>query len=49
MSLPGDTTLFLTDEALDRWAKDTNGAPFTEETKEEMKEYLDTTDEGSLT
>ncbi|KIJ44047.1 hypothetical protein M422DRAFT_79994, partial [Sphaerobolus stellatus SS14] len=34
---------------LDRWAKDTNGEPFSEETKEELREYIDMTEEGDLT
>lgn len=40
---------YLTPAALDRWATDTNGAPFTEEAKEELIEFLDVTDEGNLT
>lgn len=39
----------LDPEGLDAWAKDTNGAPFSQETKEEMREMLDVTDEGNLT
>ncbi|KAG2158348.1 uncharacterized protein EDB93DRAFT_1077302 [Suillus bovinus] len=34
---------------LDAWAQDTNGAPFSEETKEELREFLDVTEEGELT
>ncbi|EJD52920.1 hypothetical protein AURDEDRAFT_96792 [Auricularia subglabra TFB-10046 SS5] len=34
---------------LDRWARDTNGAAFSQETKDEMREYLDTNDRGDLT
>ncbi|KAK7014937.1 hypothetical protein R3P38DRAFT_2998529 [Favolaschia claudopus] len=40
---------FLTKEGLDSWARDTNGAPFSEETKEELIEFLDVTDAGELT
>ncbi|KAL4250397.1 EF-hand domain-containing protein [Abortiporus biennis] len=39
----------LTSEGLDAWATDTNGKPFDEETKEELADYMDTTDEGFLT
>ncbi|KAF8682166.1 hypothetical protein RHS04_02779 [Rhizoctonia solani] len=34
---------------LDDWARDTNGAPFPDETKEEMKDTLDVDDQGNLT
>ncbi|KAG1756549.1 uncharacterized protein EDB91DRAFT_23109 [Suillus paluster] len=34
---------------LDAWAQDTNGAPFSEETKEELREFLDVNEEGELT
>ncbi|KAG1803661.1 uncharacterized protein HD556DRAFT_599204 [Suillus plorans] len=52
-----DSTTLLTppDDAildaagLDAWAEDTNGAPFSEETKEELREFLDVTEEGELT
>lgn len=40
---------YLTAEGLDAWARDTNGAPFTEETKQELVEFLDVTDDGCLT
>lgn len=40
---------FLTEEGLDRWAQDTNGAPFTQETKEELRQFMDVTEEGHLT
>jgi hypothetical protein len=36
-------------EGLDEWAKDTNGAPFSQETKDELIEFLDVTDDGCLT
>ncbi|KAG6903211.1 hypothetical protein C0995_002754 [Termitomyces sp. Mi166 len=39
----------LTPEGLDAWARDTNGAPFSQETKDELVEFLDVTDDGSLT
>lgn len=35
--------------ALDQWARDTNGSPFSEEQIEEMKEFLDVDDAGNLT
>jgi len=40
---------FMSPEGLDYWARDTNGAPFSEETKEELREFLDVTDDGALT
>ncbi|KAJ7343569.1 hypothetical protein DFH08DRAFT_873079 [Mycena albidolilacea] len=40
---------YLSKEGLDAWARDTNGAPFSEETKEELIEFLDVTDAGELT
>lgn len=40
---------YLTEQGLDAWARDTNGAPFDEETKEELLEFLDVNDDGSLT
>ncbi|KAN0076961.1 hypothetical protein V8E55_010816 [Tylopilus felleus] len=40
---------YLTQEGLDAWARDTNGAPFSKETKDELVEFLDVTADGSLT
>ncbi|PPQ76562.1 hypothetical protein CVT26_013227 [Gymnopilus dilepis] len=40
---------YLTEEGLQRWAVDTNGSPFSEETKEEVFESFDVTDNGELT
>ncbi|KAI9570491.1 hypothetical protein HD554DRAFT_335566 [Boletus coccyginus] len=40
---------YLTQEGLDAWARDTNGAPFSQETKNELVEFLDVTDDGGLT
>ena len=40
---------YLTKEGLDAWARDTNGAPFSQETKDELVEFLDVTDDGGLT
>ncbi|KLO12607.1 hypothetical protein SCHPADRAFT_929112 [Schizopora paradoxa] len=40
---------YLTQVGLDRWAKDTNGTAFSEETKDEMKGFLDVTEAGNLT
>ena len=39
----------LTSLDLDEWAKDTNGAPFDAESKEELLMFMDCTDEGGLT
>lgn len=39
----------LTSEGLDAYARDTNGAPFSDETKEELIDFLDCTDDGGLT
>ncbi|KAF4603569.1 hypothetical protein EYR40_000741 [Pleurotus pulmonarius] len=39
---------YLTDAGLDRWASETNGAPFSEDQKEELQ-MLDVTDDGHLT
>ncbi|TDL27351.1 hypothetical protein BD410DRAFT_782443 [Rickenella mellea] len=40
---------YLTPAALDRWAVDTNGAPFSAEAKDELKEFLDVNEGGDLT
>lgn len=40
---------YFTKEALDEWARDTNGAPFSQETKEELQEFMDVTEDGCLT
>jgi len=40
---------YLTPQGLDAWARDTNGAPFSTETREELREFMDVTDEGWLT
>ena len=40
---------FLSQDGLDAWARDTNGAPFDEATKEELLEFMDVTDDGGLT
>ncbi|KAH7923880.1 hypothetical protein BV22DRAFT_977770, partial [Leucogyrophana mollusca] len=40
---------YLAPRGLDAWARDTNGAPFSDETKEELVEFLDVTDDGGLT
>ncbi|KAF8078030.1 hypothetical protein FPV67DRAFT_1557451 [Lyophyllum atratum] len=39
----------LSPQGLDAWAQDTNGAPFSQETKDELIEFLDVTDDGGLT
>jgi len=40
---------YLTEAGLDRWAQDTNGAPFAQDVKDELREFLDVTEEGHLT
>ncbi|KAF9456778.1 hypothetical protein BDZ94DRAFT_316954 [Collybia nuda] len=40
---------YLSPQGLDAWAQDTNGAPFSQETKDELVEFLDVTDDGGLT
>lgn len=40
---------FLSPEGLDAWARDTNGSPFDDATKEELLEFMDVTDDGGLT
>ena len=40
---------YLTPEGLDAWARDTNGTPFSDETKSELIEFLDVTADGGLT
>ena len=39
----------MSSEGLDAWATDTNGTPFSEDTKNELKEFMDVTDTGCLT
>ncbi|EDR14258.1 uncharacterized protein LACBIDRAFT_305910 [Laccaria bicolor S238N-H82] len=43
------TNATLSPEGLDAWAKDTNGAPFSQETKDELAEFMDIAEDGSLT
>lgn len=40
---------YLSKEGLDAWAIDTNGNPFDDETKEELIDFMDVTDNGDLT
>lgn len=47
LSPPPDA--YLSHAGLDKWAKDTNGTPFSEEAKQELKEFLDVNDDGYLT
>ncbi|KAH6918669.1 hypothetical protein BKA70DRAFT_24327 [Coprinopsis sp. MPI-PUGE-AT-0042] len=47
LSPPPDA--YLSGEGLDEWARDTNGAPFPQDTKEELVDFLDCTDDGCLT
>ena len=49
MLLTSSADAYLTEEGLDKWAYDTNGTSFTKETKEELMEFLDVTDDGNLT
>jgi hypothetical protein len=46
---PNGLASYLTPAGLDKWAVDTNGHSFPEETKEELREFLDVTEEGCLT
>ena len=39
----------MSSEGLDAWASDTNGTPFSEDTKAELMEFMDVTDTGCLT
>ncbi|KAF9264802.1 hypothetical protein L218DRAFT_862409 [Marasmius fiardii PR-910] len=45
--LPEDAYLSL--EGLNQWAIDTNGEPFSKETKDELFEFLDVNEQGYLT
>ncbi|KAI0094009.1 hypothetical protein BDY19DRAFT_989527 [Irpex rosettiformis] len=40
---------FLSHQGLDEWAKDTNGAAFDEDSKEELLMFMDCTEQGGLT
>ncbi|KAL0071510.1 hypothetical protein AAF712_001367 [Marasmius tenuissimus] len=40
---------YLSPEGLDRWATDTNGEAFSQETKDELLEFMDVNEEGHLT
>lgn len=40
---------YLSAEGIDDWARDTNGAPLSDEEKEEILEFMDVTDDGCLT
>lgn len=40
---------YLTGKALEKWAMDTNGEPFSQEMKEEVMEFFDLNDDGNLT
>ncbi|EKM55541.1 uncharacterized protein PHACADRAFT_209060 [Phanerochaete carnosa HHB-10118-sp] len=40
---------YLSSEGLDNWARDTNGAAFDSDSKEELLMFMDCTDEGGLT
>jgi len=39
----------MSDDALDRWAEDTNGKPLSDEMKGEIKDSIDTNDDEYLT
>ncbi|PPQ86874.1 hypothetical protein CVT25_012593 [Psilocybe cyanescens] len=43
------TDAYFSEEGLQRWARETNGEPFSEETKEEVVESFDVNDDGNLT
>ena len=47
--LTPSTDAYLTAEGLDKWAYETNGTTFTKETKDELIEFLEVTDDGNLT
>jgi len=47
LELPESAYLSL--EGLDRWATDTNGEAFSQETKDELLEFMDVNEEGHLT
>ncbi|KAF9483913.1 hypothetical protein BDN70DRAFT_873318 [Pholiota conissans] len=40
---------YLSDEGLREWALATNGEPFSEDTKSDVVEFFDVTDDGNLT
>lgn len=40
---------YLSSQGLDDWARDTNGAAFDEDSKEELLMFMDCTEEGGLT
>ncbi|KAF8969995.1 hypothetical protein BDZ97DRAFT_1793854 [Flammula alnicola] len=40
---------YLSDDGLQKWALETNGEPFSDETREEVVESFDVTDDGNLT
>lgn len=39
----------MSSDALDTWARDTNGLPLPQEQKDELLECMDVTDDGALT
>ena len=47
LSPPPDA--YLTEKALEKWALDTNGEPFSQEMKEEVMDFFDLNDDGNLT
>lgn len=40
---------YFAEEDLQKWALETNGEPFSDETKEEVIEFFDVTDDNNLT
>ena len=40
---------YFSEEDLQKWALETNGEPFSDETKEEVIEFFDVTDDNNLT
>ncbi|KAJ3838454.1 hypothetical protein EV361DRAFT_788914 [Lentinula raphanica] len=51
LPLEGDIppNAYLDSTGLDAWASDTNGEPFSEDTKEEILQFMDVTEDGNLT
>ncbi|KAL0570818.1 hypothetical protein V5O48_011133 [Marasmius crinis-equi] len=47
LELPEDA--YISPGGLDRWAIDTNGEPFSKETKDELLEFMDVNEQGDLT
>jgi len=48
MLLSPPPNAYLTEEALEKWALETNGEPISQETKLEIMEFFDLNDDGNL-